>query len=82
MTCVCLWYGGYSYAAPSQDDVEVFSSLRQAAEVFDAREHNRDGRTPCVEGSEMHVYFGEYTENGPDRIIRRGPRGGLVIERC
>lgn len=78
----CLWYGGCNYAAPRLEDLETFDSLTQAKRVFDGRMTNASGQFPCVdESAEMHVYFGEYTENGPDRIIKFGPRGGLVVER-
>lgn len=39
---------------------------------------------PCVdsEQTEMHVYIGtEYHENGPDRILTIGKRGGVKVER-
>lgn len=78
-----LWYGGSSYANPDPArDLENFGSLRQARHVFERRA-NFDPYYPCVDRdlTEMHVFFGEYTEDGPDRILRFGPRGGVRVER-
>jgi hypothetical protein len=84
MKCIALWYGGSNYASPDPDrDLESFDSLSTAAGVFEARA-DFDPMFPCVddETAEMHVYFGsEYHDNGPDRIIRFGKRGGIRIER-
>jgi hypothetical protein len=82
---VCgLWYGGSSYATPDPTrDLEQFDSLAAAIRVFDSRLSDR--YYPCVEQSEteMHVYIGtDYHENGPDRIIHCGSRGGLIVERA
>ena len=78
-----LWYGGSSYAPPDPDrDLEDFDSLGAARDTFAARA-DCDPHYPCVEPdqTEMHVYIGGYSENGPDRIIRLGPRGAARIER-
>lgn len=89
MKVKALWFGGGSYSAPSPelnpDDLEEFSSMKQAADVFYCRAENRDGRTPLVEESEMQIFFCGHpaeAEYYPDRIIRFGPRGGVRIERC
>lgn len=85
MKCHGLWYGGSSYAPPdghSKRDWEPFDSLKDAARTFAARA-DFDPRFPCVdeEAAEMHVYFSEeYHEDGPDRIIKFGPRGGIKVE--
>ena len=87
MKCIGLWYGGSDYAAPNghdDRDVERFQSLKDAADTF-WRRSDFDPYYPCVddETTEMHVYFGtEYHENGPDRIIRLGKRGGIKVERA
>lgn len=81
MKVQCLWYGGSNYAIPQQSDIETFYSLKRAKEVFEHRASNRDSYFPCVQDSEMHIYFHEYTENGPDRILKLGPRGGIVMEK-
>ena len=85
MRCVALWYGGSSYAHPDPDrDLEHFDTLRAAADAF-WRRADFDPYYPCVDEdtAEMHVYFGrEYHDNGPDRIVRLGPRGGVRIERA
>lgn len=74
-----LWYGGSSYAAPDPDrDLEGFDSIQDAARTLRAWEENEDGRTPCVESSELHLYRGgAYHENGPDVVLTIGPRGGI-----
>lgn len=84
MRVQALWYGGSSYAAPDPDrDLETFDSLKAAARTFEARA-DHDPYYPCVETeqTELHVYIGEYSENGPDRIVRFGPRGGVRVERA
>jgi hypothetical protein len=83
MKVQALWCGGSNYAAPTQDDIEEFHSLKAAKDTFWRRAENCDRSTPCVQQdqTEMHIYFGEYSENGPDRIIRYGKRGGIVVER-
>ena len=82
MKIQALWYGGINYASPTQDDIEDFPSLRTAKDVFWSRATQQERRYPCVEDSEMHIYFNEYGENGPDRILRLGKRGGIITERC
>ena len=83
MKVQALWCGGCNYAAPTQDDIEDFRSLKAAKDAFWTRAENWDRHTPCVEQdqTEMHIFFGEYAENGPDRIIKYGKRGGIIVER-
>ena len=83
MRYAALWYGGSSYANPDPErDLEYFDSLASAARVLQARDDNDGHYTPCVEASEMHLYKGgDYHENGPDLILRIGPRGGVQQER-
>ena len=84
MKCVGLWYGGSNYSAPDPSrDLETFASLQDAKDTF-WRRADFDPHYPCVdeETAELHVYFGaEYNEDGPDRIVRMGPRGGVRAER-
>jgi hypothetical protein len=83
MRVQALWYGGSNYSNPDPDrDLEPFDSIRAAVSAFDARFSDR--YYPCVEEdqAEMHLYLGEYSENGPDRIVRCGRRGGIKVERC
>lgn len=85
-----LWYGGSNYSAPdgyNTRDWEAFASLAAARQAFESRA-DFDPYYPCVDRSadenaaQMHVYFAEeYHENGPDRIIRFGRRGGVIVER-
>jgi len=86
MRVTMLWYGGTSYAAPSNEHAESFPSLRAAVRACRDREDNRDGRTPCVEynrddSTAAWVFFGPVGDY-PDRLIERGPRGGYRVTRC
>jgi len=81
MKVQALWYGGPNYALSTQDDIETFDSIKRAKEVFFDRQ-DWDHYRPCVQDSEMHLYFHKFTENGPDRILTMGPRGGVRMERC
>ena len=74
-----LWFGGYNYALPTQEDIEDFRSLKRAKEVFENRA-SFDPMFPCTDNTEMHIYWHEYSENGPDRILKIGPRGGVRME--
>ena len=79
---VCgLWFGGSSYAAPDPDKPEQFGSLADARTTFENRFH--DSFYPCVDDDAvMHVYIGTTATDYPDRIIRRGKRGGIIVERA
>ena len=84
MRVTCLWFGGPSYAAPTDEDAERFPSLRVAKEVFADR--LGDPYTPCVSddpenGASMWVFAGDDVLEYPDWILRFGPRGGVVQER-
>ena len=83
MKVTAMWYGGSSYTTPYPDEVEHFSGLKQAKDIFWARS-DFDPYYPCVdETSEMWVVFGVHDSiEYPDCIIKFGPRGGIVIERC
>lgn len=85
MKVTAMWFGGSSYTAPTGEDVEHFGSLQEAKEDFDDRYNNFNGRTPCVDKEDAETWislgvhdFIEY----PDRIIKFGPRGGIITERA
>jgi len=79
MKIQALWFGGSGYAMPIiPKDIENFRSIRVAREVFENRLH--DHYYPCVENPEMHIYKKEYSENGPDIILRLGSKGGVIKE--
>jgi hypothetical protein len=82
MKIQALWYGGINYALPGEDDIEHFRSLAHAKDVFLNRATQQERRYPCVENSMMEIYSHHYDYNGPDRIIRLGKRGGIIMERC
>jgi hypothetical protein len=87
-----LWYGGASYAAPGVDDIEEFSSLADAKEIFRLRCDcgawlGTPLYTPCVdaETTRMHVFHHDPREEAPvdlypDRVLAMGPRGGIRVE--
>lgn len=82
-----LWYGGSNYSAPDPDrDLVRFDSLREAGRYLQDREDNSDGRTPCVQDYELHLYASRRraevcTDNGPDRVLSFGPRGGVQCQK-
>ena len=83
MKVKALWYGGSNYASPDPArDLESFSSMAEAKRSFAARA-DFDPYYPCVdeEQTEMHVYLGDYSENGPDRVLTIGKRGGVQVSR-
>lgn len=93
------WYGGSSYVWGDADNLEVFSSIKEARNAlanrrdlgYSFRQTFRyvDGRvehdfTPVVgNDSELWLYFDSRVGGDmyPDRIIKFGPRGGVVVER-
>lgn len=75
-----LWFGGCNYAAPDNAQAEDFDSIAQAARILEARADNIDGRTPCVQESEMWLYFGDSLDY-PNMRLYFGPRGGVRRER-
>lgn len=93
MKVTMFWNGGSSYACfdtHSADDAEVFESLERAKRAFQNRLN--DSYYPCVEdcapdegGPEAWVFFGEshpvIGQECPDRVLRFGPRGGVICER-
>lgn len=86
MKCYGLWYGGSSYAPADQfnkKDIDEFDSLTQAKNVFESR-YNYNPYYPCVDDdAEMWICFYdpfEVSDVYPDRIIKFGPRGGILIE--
>jgi hypothetical protein len=92
-----LWHGGPNYSLGYvQGDTEEFTSVQHARATMNARYHNRDGRTPCVESDSMTVWFTDprgdvsdpmwgwrdSTDQYPDLLLERGPRGGIRQNRC
>jgi hypothetical protein len=81
-----LWCGGSSYSAPEVErDTEEFDSIQEAKGTFQRRYDNDDyPATPCVsDESEMHLFFSDPREMDdpyPDRVLRFGPRGGVIMD--
>lgn len=89
MKIYAMWHGGSSYAAPDnfrRRDVESFPSLQAAIVEFRHRASGRDSYYPAVdESSEMMIYRADpYRDSDayPDLLLRVGPRGGVIRERC
>jgi len=76
-----LWHGGSSYAVPTTEDGERFSSLKIAREVFASRA-DFDPYYPCVENPEAWIFVGDEVGEYPDRIMRLGKRGAVVVEQA
>lgn len=86
MKVFAQFYGGSSYAAPDVDDVEEFQSLAAASDALRERIAGQDSYFPAVsDDAQFTIFFydprGEF-DAYPDRIIRRGPRGGMITERA
>ena len=85
MKVTMAWFGGSSYASPEGKDVEHFSSLKTAKEVFQSRETDFDPYYPCVEGSSAMIWFGhldDTTDIYPELELTLGPKGGVRVNRC
>lgn len=92
MKCAILWHGGSNYSVPDvRKDVEYCDSLKDAIHLHQNR-CDFDPYFPCVDdlAAETQVFFGyspedpltaEHGDPYPDRVIRNGPRGGVLISR-
>ena len=87
MICTMFFHGGSSYASfdvSSADDAERFSGIKAARDEFESRVNGNRSRFPCVdESAEAWIFFGEFDDirgDYPDRIIKVGPRGGIIVE--
>ena len=83
MKYTAQFFYGSSYSAPTGQDVEHFSSLRQIGETL-WRRADFDPAFPCVESAAASalVWKGELedvTDVYPYRQIDIGPRGGIRI---
>lgn len=79
-----LWHGGSSYAVPGYENLEEFSSLKDAKEQVWHREEGHDPYYPVVEESEMWVFYQKPQKGAdlyPDLILKLGPRGGVQVQR-
>jgi hypothetical protein len=90
-----FWHGGLNYAmfdVHNPRNAEVFDSLEDAKRTF-AQRPWMAGYFPCVyeapptNGPSAWLYLGASKEHPiigreyPDRIMRFGKRGGVVVER-
>lgn len=80
-----IWQGGPNYAVSDIADAEEFSTLYDAVFAYRWRASGIDPYYPCVEGSEGHLFFYDPRlasggDHYPDRIISKGPRGGVRVD--
>lgn len=92
MKVTMFWHGGSSYACfdvHNEDEAVVCSSIKAAIDKFAG--YVGDPHTPCVSesspedgGPEAWLFFGKthpvVGQEYPDRILKFGPRGGVVME--
>jgi|SRR5687767_7614127 len=74
-----------SYAT-TVDDAEEFSSMAHARRTFSQRSSGQDRQFPAVSSeAEMHLFVGSHPKDMrdpyPDRIVKKGKRGGTRVER-
>jgi hypothetical protein len=95
MKVTMFWHGGPGYSVfdvHNPRDAEMFGSLADAKRAFASRVW--DNYYPCVEeaqpddgGPEAWLFLGASNKHPiigheyPDRIMRFGRRGGVVVER-
>lgn len=87
MICYGLWYGGCNYAPPEPLDLLEFESIAEAKLCLLQRAENWAGYTPCVEESEIQLFYTDPRPSGagdwyPDARLYFGPRGGIRQEPC
>ena len=89
MKYYAMWFGGSSYAPPTDDDVEIFETLSELKEELRSRYHGRDTKknlaTPAVdETTKFWVWFEDPSdrrvEGYPTWIVKMQPHIGPVIE--
>ena len=92
MRCTMFWHGGSSYAmfdTNEAGDAVVCNSIAEAKDRFAG--YVGDSYTPCVSdcppdegGPEAWLFFGKdhpvLGGDYPDRILKFGPRGGVIME--
>ena len=82
-----LFHDPGSYAHPELSDAEPFTSVSHARNVFHHRVNGGDSYYPAVsDQAELHLYLGHHPDEMhdpyPDRIVKKGPRGGTNVERA
>ncbi|MBU2346683.1 MAG: hypothetical protein KJ888_21030 [Gammaproteobacteria bacterium] len=95
MKCFGIFYGGCSYSNMwANENVETFKSIAHAKDVFWTRTSTNHPYYPTIdETAEMMIFFNDprtwdakpcelIEDLYPDRIIKTGPRCGIICERC
>ena len=93
-----LWHGGSGYTAPGDEDLELFTSLRQARARLISRHRYGYSQpqdfsylarpaervlTPCVgDDCEILLYPSSAGLSYPARRVYLGPRGAARTEHC
>lgn len=86
--CVMFFHGGSSYApfdTSDPRDAESFDTIGEAVAEFRYRADGRDSRFPCVENPKAWLLLNVTAKEAlgvdyPDRVLRVGARGGIVME--
>lgn len=75
-----LFHGGSSYSLGDVEDVEEFSSIREAVDTLEYRYRGWDYSFPVVdENASMFLYFVKPgVLDNPDRVYGIGPRRGIT----
>ena len=81
MKVMMMWHGGVNYAVPTADDAEEFPSLKAAKDAF-WRRADFDPYYPCVDSPEAWIFIGNSVGDYPDRIMRLGKHGAVIVERA
>lgn len=81
MKCYGEWWGGSSYAPPTQEDRWFFQSEAIARWVFEERLSGWDPcesvSTPCVDDKSCMQLFESREAEYPYAVLVVGPRGGI-----
>ena len=84
MKCFGMWHGGLNYALPDRhekNDVIAFDSIEALKDELERREGGGDSYYPCVESSQMSVFFTnpfQFDDLEPDRIYSINRNGNAV----
>ena len=92
MKVTMFWHGGSSYSGfdvHNEDDASVFPSIKAAIDKFAGcvGDPYTPGVSDCAPedgGPEAWLFFGKdhpvIGQEYPDRILKFGPRGGVIME--
>ena len=80
-----FFFSGFSISYPSHPDFETYDSIKEAKGAFYCMCFCDPMTRGCfdIPTARMYLYFGEPAAQDchPDRVLRIGPRGGVIVER-